>query len=153
MSRQLFGLAILLLALGLIAGCAQVRPAGGEGRTALAACDGRPSCVVSRDDAGNRRIEALQIDASPNLARLKLMLWLRGQEGVEIVTVSDDYIHAVFITPRIRYRDDVEFLLHSEQDGTRIDVRSASRIGWYDWNANRNRVERMRRQLGAAGFR
>ncbi len=156
MCRQLRGLATLMLTLGLTVGCTHVvsplaRDAAGS--ATLAACDGPPRCIVSRDDAGKRRVEPLRLDASPSLARLQLMLWLTGQEGVEIVTAGDDYIHAVFITPRLRYRDDVEFLLRAEDDGSRIDIRSESRIGWYDWNTNRKRVEHMRRELAAAGMR
>ena len=146
---------LALVIFGLAVGCATVAPpeSGAEGVTELAACDGPPRCVVSRDDAGDRRIDPLRFDASPGVARLALMQWLTGQEGVEVAIASDHYIHAVFTTPRLRYRDDVEFLIRADQGGTRIDVRSASRIGWYDWNTNRNRVEGLRRALTAGGGR
>lgn len=152
MPRRLLILSVILLCIGFSAGCAQLGRSvdHNPGSPALAACDGPPSCVVSRDDAGERRVEPLRFHSSPGVARLVLLHWLVGQEGVEVVTANDEYIHAVFVTPLLRYRDDMQFLISAENDGTRVDVRSASRIGWYDWNANRNRVERMRRELAPA---
>lgn len=147
MSRHLLAVASLCLTVG----CTHVTTvaSNAETRSGLAPCDGPPRCVVSHADAGDRRVEPLRFDASPGVARLKLVQWLTGREDVQVVAASDDYIHAVFITPLMRYRDDVEFLIRAADDGTRIDVRSASRIGWYDWNTNRHRIEHLRRELGA----
>ncbi|TVS18163.1 MAG: DUF1499 domain-containing protein [Gammaproteobacteria bacterium] len=117
-----------------------------DGNSDFEPCGTAPRCVVSLDDAGSRRIEPLMYTTSPLLARLHLMQLLVDRDDVEVVTAVDDYIHAVFVTPRLRYRDDVEFLIRN--DG-RVDVRSSSRIGWYDWGTNRNRIESLRTQLAA----
>ncbi len=136
----------LLLTAAMLAGCA----ASGaidrdrDGTPEFEPCGNAPRCVVSLEDAGRGQIESLTYTTSPLLARMQLMQLLVGRDDVEVVTAADDYIHAVFITPRLRYRDDVEFLI---RDDGRVDVRSSSRIGWYDWGTNRNRIESLRAQL------
>ena len=42
----------------------------------------------------------------------------------------------------MRYRDDVELLY--TPDKNRVDVRSASKIGYYDFGVNRERIEALR---------
>jgi uncharacterized protein (DUF1499 family) len=58
---------------------------------------------------------------------------------------SDDgnYLHAVFASRLFRFKDDLELLLDA-QTGV-IHVRSASRVGGYDFGVNRRRVKRLRR--------
>ena len=80
---------------------------------------------------------------------------LRGLERVvasmpraEILTATDDYLHAVCRT-RLGFWDDLEF--HFFQSEGVVHVRSASRIGVFDFGVNRRRVERVRRGIVAQG--
>ena len=56
------------------------------------------------------------------------------------------YLHATFVTPIMRYKDDVELRL----DDDRIHIRSASRVGYSDLGANRQRVARLTVEFAAA---
>jgi uncharacterized protein (DUF1499 family) len=47
----------------------------------------------------------------------------------------------------MRYRDDVEFLLRTDEN--EIAVRSASRVGYSDMGLNRDRIEAIRAALRA----
>jgi len=59
-----------------------------------------------------------------------------------IVISEELYLHAEFTSTFFRFVDDVEFLL---DDGKKlIHVRSASRVGYYDFGVNRSRVEEIR---------
>ena len=111
----------------------------------LAPCGNRPNCVCSRADAEARhRVEPFAVsgDAAAAFARLKSLL--AGMPRTVVITATDDYLHAVFRT-RIGFADDVECRL-CHTDGV-IHVRSASRLGYYDFGVNRARVERLRQQL------
>ena len=63
------------------------------------------------------------------------------------MTSSTTYIHAVYTTPIMRYRDDVEFLLRTNEN--EIAIRSASRVGYSDMGLNRDRIEAIRTALRA----
>ena len=76
-----------------------------------------------------------------------LIAVLRGMRGARVKTVQPGYVHAEFTTLLFRFVDDVEFLL--DGGSKTIDVRSASRVGYYDLGVNRRRVEAIRARFEA----
>ena len=111
----------------------------------LAPCGNRPNCVCSRADAASHQHVkpfAVPGDATAAFDRLKSLL--AGMPRTAIVTVTDDYLHAVCRT-RLGFADDLECRL-CRAVGV-IHVRSASRLGYYDFGVNRTRVEALRRRL------
>jgi uncharacterized protein (DUF1499 family) len=58
------------------------------------------------------------------------------------------YLHAEAKSRIFRFTDDLELV---QGDAGRVDVRSASRVGYGDWGVNRARVESLREALAAAG--
>jgi len=72
---------------------------------------------------------------------------IEGQSRTQIVSVSDDYLHAEFTSAIFRFVDDVECLIDAANQT--IHIRSASRVGYWDLGANRRRVERLRGLLAA----
>lgn len=106
----------------------------------FAACPARPSCVSSMAEDDVHRVAALGYSGEP--ARASVMLReVVERMGGKIEHEAPDYIHAVFVTPTMRYRDDLELLVLPEG---RIEVRSISRFGYRDFGVNRDRVEELR---------
>ena len=111
----------------------------------LAPCPDRPNCVCSRDDAPPRhRVEPFAVAEDPATAFARLKILLAAAPRTVIVAATPDYIHAACRT-RLGFVDDLECRLCSA--GRVIHVRSASRLGYYDFGANRARVEALRRRL------
>jgi uncharacterized protein (DUF1499 family) len=65
--------------------------------------------------------------------------------GARITHDEPGYIHPEFSSKFFKFVDDAEFVLDGETQ--RIDYRSASRIGYYDFGANRRRLENIRDRL------
>jgi len=104
----------------------------------LAPCKRTPNCVSSHADPGDRRHYIAPIAFKGGIAELRQMI-----EALPLATIvreERNYLYAEFRTPILRFVDDVEFLL----EGNVIHVRSASRLGRRDFNANRNRIEQLR---------
>ena len=111
----------------------------------LAPCGRRPNCVCSRDDASARhRVEPFAVAGDTTAAFTRLTNLLAGLPRTAIVTATEAYLHAVCRT-RIGFADDLECRLCRAQGV--IHVRSASRLGYYDFGVNRARVEALRRRL------
>ena len=111
----------------------------------LAPCGSRPNCVCSRADAEARhRVEPFAVSGDGAAAFNRLKDLLTGMSRTAIVTATDDYVHAVCRTRR-GFADDLECRL-CRADGV-IHVRSASRLGYYDFGVNRARVEALRQEL------
>lgn len=79
-------------------------------------------------------------DGKEAFARLKTIV--HGMDGATVVTDQPTYLYAEFQTRLLKFTDDVEFVL-DEPAGV-IQMRSASRLGRKDFNANRNRLEAIR---------
>jgi uncharacterized protein (DUF1499 family) len=66
-----------------------------------------------------------------------------------IISVSDDYLHAECRSAVFSFVDDLELHLRPEQG--LIAVRSAARLGYYDFGVNRKRIEVLRSTLQQQG--
>lgn len=89
------------------------------------------------------RIAPFPVSGDPAGALRRLEKVVRSMPRTRIVTATDTWLHAVCRTRLFRFRDDLEFR-YSPEDGV-VHVRSASRVGLYDFGVNRRRVERVRK--------
>jgi len=87
----------------------------------------------------DRDVEPLAVDGGWERLRTAIISLGGSIEGEE-----PGYLHATFRSRIFGFVDDLE----CRQDGAVIQVRSASRLGWWDLGANRRRVERLREALG-----
>jgi len=98
----------------------------------------------------SHRIAPLEIEGSPDVAWKGLRQFVESTPRVEIAVSSGNYLHAVYTSALMHYRDDVEFLLQADRN--EIAVRSASRVGYGDMGVNRNRIEEIRAALSEQGL-
>lgn len=97
-----------------------------------------PNYVSSRASDPARRVEPLPGSIE------QLAAVIEAAPRASVLSRTADSLHAVFVSPVFRFRDD----LHAEADGGELQVRSASRVGYSDLGANRRRVEWLRGELG-----
>ncbi|SDN75781.1 DUF1499 domain-containing protein [Alkalicoccus daliensis] len=100
--------------------------------------------AVSSQAEGNRYVAPFYPPEGKRNSWAALGEIIERKENAEIITKTDDYLHAVFHSPKLRFKDDVEFYFHQEEG--HIDVRSAARVGSYDMGVNRERVEQLREE-------
>jgi len=109
-------------------------------------CPARPSCVSSVATDGTHGIAPLRVRGDVTATMSMLAEHVSSLPGANIEHLKPGYLHAVFVTPKMRLRDDLELLAG---DGQMIQVRSVSRFGYSDSGANRARVEALRTWLEA----
>ncbi len=85
-------------------------------------------------------------DAKATMARLQTVV--AAMPGAQIIKTEPTYLYAQFTTRLMKYVDDVEFSI--DEPARLIHVRSASRLGKEDLNANRDRIEAIRAKLATA---
>ena len=116
----------------------------------FAPCSDKPNCVSSFASDESHRISALEIEGSADAAWSGLRQFVESTPRVEIAVSSAHYLHAVYTSALMHYRDDVEFLLRPDKN--EIAVRSASRVGYGDMGVNRKRIEEIRAALSEQGL-
>ena len=127
------------------------KPAHVPGTSAgsLAACPARPNCVCSDSSDPQHGISALMLTAPPEQAWQAARSAVLSLPRTEIVSESDDYLHAECRSAMFGFVDDLE--LHLRPQSGSIAVRSASRLGYRDFGVNRKRVESLRAALADSG--
>jgi len=118
--------------------------------TELDRCPSSPNCVSSADSGDSHYISPITIQGDPDAAWQTLHDILATDSSFEITASEEHYIRAQATTQILRFTDDVEFLL--KRDAGRIDMRSASRIGYSDLGKNRKRMEGIRSKMVDAGM-
>ena len=132
----------LLSLLPFLTACAGEPPQNiGVQNGRLTPCPDSPNCVSSFATDETHAIEPL----AASLADVERVLL--EFDDTNIVSSEGDYLYAEFTTRIMGYVDDVEFLYDRNHGVTH--VRSASRLGYSDLGANRNRIERIRSALGS----
>jgi len=130
--------------------CSGTRPANlgvKDGR--LADCPSSPNCVSSDAADSAHSISAFRLIVTPTDGWRALRALLKELPRVQIITASEDYIHAECSSAVFGFVDDLELHLRSAQNS--IAVRSASRLGHSDFGVNRKRVESLRGLLAKQG--
>ena len=147
--RIRMGGAFLLMGWALGCGGKMPEDLGAKGGQ-LGECPESPNCVSSFATDEGHQIARYTLTGQASAAWSGLNSLLGARDDVEVIKAEAGYVHAVFTTPLMRYRDDVEFLLRANVN--EIAVRSASRVGYGDMDANRNRIVAIRAALAADGL-
>jgi len=113
-----------------------------DGNYLLAPCPKSPNCVSSVDPMDKHYVEPLRYAGNKDSAYQKLINLIASQQRARIVIKEANYLRAEFKSAILQFVDDVEFLFSADQPV--IDVRSASRVGYYDYGVNRRRIEYIR---------
>jgi uncharacterized protein (DUF1499 family) len=133
----------------MLSNCNANRAVDADGKKGeLAACPDRPNCVSSLSDDKEHFIAPLTYEGSMAEADARLLSVLEQMKGVKIVSRTDTSIHAEFTSTVFGFVDDVDFRFDAAD--RRIDLRSASRVGYTDFGVNRKRIEEIRRRFQAA---
>ena len=109
---------------------------------ALAPCPDRPNCVSSRATDARHAIAPLAFDGRADDAWRRLVATIGTMPGARVVRDDGRYLHAEFASATLGFVDDVELVLDAA--ARVIHVRSAARLGRYDFGVNRARIEALR---------
>ena len=108
----------------------------------LTPCPDSPNCVSSQNSDSAYSVVPLTYDSEAGKVIADLKVVVGTMKGATIVSESALYLHVVFQSDVFRFIDDVEFVV--DEVAKVVHVRSASRMGYYDFGVNRRRVEKIR---------
>lgn len=115
----------------------------------LPECPDSPNCVSSQAKNPNRRVEPLDYKGYElNEARQVLIEVLKAQPRTEITEQSDFHLKAEAKSNLFGFVDDLDFVF--VEPNKLIQVRSASRTGYWDLGANARRIETIRQAFDKA---
>lgn len=101
----------------------------------------RPNSVSTQSEGPSKKVETLAMKDSLEATKQSLLSAIDAYGGAEYIAVEDDYIYVVFVTPTMKYKDDAEFWI--DTDNKEVHFRSSSRAGYSDRGLNRQRYEQL----------
>lgn len=126
-------------------GCAGSIPKLGLNNEQLVSCPQSPNCVSSQLTDKEHFMQPIRFSGSRQETQAKLLQILNMSQRTNIVDIQENYIRAEFTSKIFRFIDDVEFYFPATKtDQIIIYFRSASRLGYSDLGANRNRIEQIK---------
>ncbi|PFA62411.1 hypothetical protein CN378_20845 [Bacillus sp. AFS015802] len=102
----------------------------------------KKNCVSTIDLTSYHRIAPLPISGGVEDAKAKIHRTLSQFDSVEIKEEESHYVHAVFTSKWLKFKDDLE--LYIDESTHLLHFKSGSRLGYYDFKVNRKRVERFK---------
>ena len=113
----------------------------------LSPCPDSPNCVSSQADDEQHFIAPFIYTGTLSEAQKNLISILQSIPRARIISIERNSIQVEFTSALFRFIDDAEFYFPENEN--LIHVRSASRVGYYDFGVNRTRLERIRKLLRA----
>jgi uncharacterized protein (DUF1499 family) len=112
----------------------------------LAKMPSSPNAVSSQAKNEEKQVAPLLYIEDKSKSKLKIESIIGEYQSAEIITNTENYIHVVFSTSKMRFKDDVEFYFDDENKV--VHYRSASRIGYSDMGMNRARYDEVADKYG-----
>jgi len=107
----------------------------------LQACPSSPNCINSEDLS----INPINIPKTETKLVWSLLQQVITEQGGNIQSKSTKYLSAIFISGIFGFIDDIEARI--DLDAKVIHLRSASRVGYYDFGVNGRRLKAIKKAL------
>jgi uncharacterized protein (DUF1499 family) len=117
----------------------------------LASLPSSPNGISTQTSTLTKQVEPLPIKSGVAETKILILECLAKIGGNKIVVQANDYIHAVFTSRLMRFKDDVEFYI--DESAGQVHFRSSSRIGYSDLGVNRKRYHALRALYEQASFK
>ncbi|GMQ45529.1 DUF1499 domain-containing protein [Vibrio sp. 10N] len=109
-------------------------------------CGDSPRCVSTQDSREDFKLAPFKLAPDTNINQVETVAL--SFENAEVAAKEGNYLRVEYTSSVFRYVDDMEVRI---QDGELL-VRSEARIGYYDFEVNRKRVEAFRAKLIETGL-
>ena len=141
---------VVLATFLILGGCTGASPELGLENGYLKKCPDKPNCVNSQVNDKEHFIKPILVTSTQIDTKKHILQILRESKRTEVKDVRNDYIRAEVSSAVFRFIDDVEFYFPETQSKEMlIHVRSASRLGYYDFGVNRKRIEDIRNKISS----
>ena len=115
----------------------------------LTFCPSSPNCVSSDTENPDQQVKPFELKIPPEKAWGMLVKQVLQLPRTKVVRQDARYLHVECRSQIFGFVDDVEF--HLRPEGNIVAVRSSSRTGYYDFEVNRSRIEKLREDLRQKG--
>jgi uncharacterized protein (DUF1499 family) len=130
----------------LLTGCAVKAPNLGIENGQLTQCPDKPNCVSSFSNNEKHYIKPIMIKGKRLEIKNDIVRIVNELKNSKVTVDENNYVRVEFTSKVFGFVDDVEFYFPEtkSKDISVLHIRSGSRVGYSDFNVNRERIETIR---------
>lgn len=99
----------------------------------------KPNGVSTQTSDDTKKVNVFDFAENLNTTKVLVKKACEAYGEAEVVAEASNYLHFVFTTGTMKYKDDVEFFFDEETQT--VHYRSESRVGYSDMGLNKERYE------------
>lgn len=142
MKKSLLHILFVMVTLLVVSGCSSKVPELGINGGQFSPCPETNNCVSSQALDSQHAIAPIKAHGGIDKVMVDLSNAIESMFGSKVVEINGPYLRAEYTSRIFRFVDDLE-CYYDVEEGL-VQVRSSSRVGYADFNANRQRVEDLR---------
>lgn len=133
----------IILVIIFIISCSNVIPKNiGIKNGKLAEMPRSPNAVSSQTNITEKHVDPFKFNGNLQNTKKIIIKIIKETSNAKIITQNQNYIHVVYTTKIMKFKDDVEF--YFDNKAKLVHFRSASRVGYSDMGLNRKRYNQIK---------
>ena len=89
------------------------------------------------------------MDYSIDYVQKEIIKIIETNSRMKIINNLSGFIHATDVTPFFRFYDDIAIKIFESRDKTVVWLQSQSRLGYYDFQVNEKRVQKLHQKISS----
>jgi len=107
-------------------------------------CTVKTKCTRVADyNCRGYELKPIEIEDNVKNVQSKIIKILNSKPRMKIINENIGFIHAIDVTPFLRFYDDIAIKLFEENGKTIVWMQSQSRLGYYDFQVNEKRIQEL----------
>tara|TARA_Y100000814_G_scaffold107876_1_gene76202 strand:- start:81 stop:542 length:462 start_codon:yes stop_codon:yes gene_type:complete len=107
-------------------------------------CNIKTKCTrVAESNTRGYGLKPIELEYSIEHVQKEIIKIIETNPRMKIINYSSGFIHATDFTPFFRFYDDVAIKIFEENDKAVVWLQSQSRLGYYDFQVNEKRIQKL----------
>ena len=113
-------------------------------------CNIKTKCTrVAESNTRGYGLKPIELKYSVDHVQKEIIKIIETKPRMKIITDRAGFIHATDVTPFFRFYDDVAIKISEDKGKAVIWLQSQSRLGYYDFQVNEKRIQKLHRKISS----
>ena len=113
-------------------------------------CNIKTKCTrVAESNTRGYGLKPIKLEYGVDYVQKEIIKIIGTKPRMEIINESLGFIHATDVTPFFRFYDDIAIKIFEDNGKAVIWLQSQSRLGYYDFQVNEKRIQKLHRKISS----
>ena len=113
-------------------------------------CNIKTKCTrVAESNTRGYGLKPIELEYSIDYVQKEIIKIIDNKPRMKIINDISGFIHATDVTPFFRFYDDIAIKIFEENDKAVVWLQSQSRLGYYDFQVNEKRIQKLHQKISS----